>query len=314
MRGVSLFGDLPFMVSGDSADVWARQDEFRLEGSVGVPPDAFSETGQDWGLPVYRWDVLAERDFDWLRVARPAQWRTCSTATASIISSASTGPISGRADGTARRFTPADEPSQLALGETVLGVFRSSRALRSSRRTSASFPISSARRSRRLAMPGYKVFRWERHWHSTVSRFAIRATIPAASVATSGTHDTEPMAVWWEEAPVEERQAVLAIPSVRERVERGERRRRSSRPGSRQRFELRCSSRSSPRASNLLILPIQDVFGWRDRINQPATVRRRQLDVAAAVAVRSAGHRSPRLAMSRRTVAEVVRASTGACS
>ena len=64
---VALFGDLPFMVSGDSADVWARQDEFRLDASVGVPPDAFSETGQDWGLPVYRWDVLAERDFDWLR-------------------------------------------------------------------------------------------------------------------------------------------------------------------------------------------------------------------------------------------------------
>ena len=54
---VQLFGDLPFMVSGDSADVWARQDEFRLDASVGVPPDAFSETGQDWGLPVYRWDV-----------------------------------------------------------------------------------------------------------------------------------------------------------------------------------------------------------------------------------------------------------------
>src|SRR5688572_30120329 len=48
---VALFGDLPFMVSGDSADVWARQDEFRLDASVGVPPDAFSETGQDWGLP-----------------------------------------------------------------------------------------------------------------------------------------------------------------------------------------------------------------------------------------------------------------------
>ena len=67
MGDVALFGDLPFMVSGDSADIWARQDEFRMDASVGVPPDAFSDTGQDWGLPVYRWDVLAERDFDWLR-------------------------------------------------------------------------------------------------------------------------------------------------------------------------------------------------------------------------------------------------------
>jgi 4-alpha-glucanotransferase len=66
MSGVSLFGDLPFAVSGDSADVWARQDEFNPALSVGVPPDAFSATGQDWGLPAYRWDVLADRDFDWL--------------------------------------------------------------------------------------------------------------------------------------------------------------------------------------------------------------------------------------------------------
>jgi 4-alpha-glucanotransferase len=64
--GVALFGDLPFAVSADSADVWARQDEFNPALSVGVPPDAFSATGQDWGLPAYRWDVLAERDFDWL--------------------------------------------------------------------------------------------------------------------------------------------------------------------------------------------------------------------------------------------------------
>ena len=57
-NGVALFGDLPFMVSGDSADVWSRQDEFGQDGSVGVPPDAFSVTGQDWGLPPYRWDVM----------------------------------------------------------------------------------------------------------------------------------------------------------------------------------------------------------------------------------------------------------------
>ena len=67
LHGVQLFGDLPFMVDGDSADVWARQDQFRLDASVGVPPDAFSATGQDWGMPVYRWDVIGAQDFRWLR-------------------------------------------------------------------------------------------------------------------------------------------------------------------------------------------------------------------------------------------------------
>src|SRR6185295_11780218 len=65
--GVELFGDLPFMVDGDSADVWARQDQFHLDVSLGVPPDAFSATGQDWGMPVYRWDVVGQEDYRWLR-------------------------------------------------------------------------------------------------------------------------------------------------------------------------------------------------------------------------------------------------------
>ena len=70
-RGVKLIGDIPFYVSLESADVWANQDLFRLNpnGSpavvAGVPPDYFSKTGQFWGNPIYRWDVLKNRGFDW---------------------------------------------------------------------------------------------------------------------------------------------------------------------------------------------------------------------------------------------------------
>ena len=67
LDGIALIGDLPFMVSGDSADVWSRQSLFHRDASVGTPPDAFSETGQDWGLPVYLWDAMHEDGFGWLR-------------------------------------------------------------------------------------------------------------------------------------------------------------------------------------------------------------------------------------------------------
>ena len=69
-KPVRVFGDFPFMVSTDSADVWARQDLFRFDRTVGVPPDAFSATGQDWGLPVYRWDRMVEQGDAWLQAAR----------------------------------------------------------------------------------------------------------------------------------------------------------------------------------------------------------------------------------------------------
>ena len=70
-RGVSILGDLPFYVDHDSADVWANQEQFRLDGDgrleaqSGVPPDYFSETGQLWGHPLYRWDVMARDGFRW---------------------------------------------------------------------------------------------------------------------------------------------------------------------------------------------------------------------------------------------------------
>src|SRR5262249_33839044 len=70
-RGVRIVGDVAIFVNLDSADVWTHRDIFRLDGRLqpevvsGVPPDAFSATGQYWGNPLYRWDVLRERGYGW---------------------------------------------------------------------------------------------------------------------------------------------------------------------------------------------------------------------------------------------------------
>ena len=267
---VSLFGDLPFMVSADSADVWARQDQFRLDASVGVPPDAFSDTGQDWGLPVYRWDVCAERDFDWLR--QRAQ------RNADLYDGYRVDHLVGfyrtffrpHAGGTPA-FTPPDEAAQTALGERVLAVFREpgSEIIAEDLGTVPDFVRESLAR---LNVPGYKVFRWERHWQEDGQPFKDPVDYPATAVATSGTHDTEPMVIWWENAPREEREAVLAIPSVRDHLAADDPARLAAeqQPPHQVREALLEALYAS--GANLLILPVQDVFGWRDRINQPATI------------------------------------------
>ncbi|NOQ94155.1 MAG: 4-alpha-glucanotransferase [Methylophaga sp.] len=70
-RGVLLFGDMPIFVAHDSADVWANPELFTLdkegeaEKVAGVPPDYFSETGQRWGNPLYRWDKHSDENFLW---------------------------------------------------------------------------------------------------------------------------------------------------------------------------------------------------------------------------------------------------------
>jgi 4-alpha-glucanotransferase len=70
-RGVRLLGDLPIFVAHDSADVWAHQELFFLDQRglpsviAGVPPDYFSRTGQRWGNPLYRWNVLRSSGYRW---------------------------------------------------------------------------------------------------------------------------------------------------------------------------------------------------------------------------------------------------------
>lgn len=69
--GIRIIGDMPIFVAHDSADVWAHQGYFHLDAQgnptvvAGVPPDYFSPTGQRWGNPLYRWEVLEAEGFRW---------------------------------------------------------------------------------------------------------------------------------------------------------------------------------------------------------------------------------------------------------
>jgi 4-alpha-glucanotransferase len=263
-RPVGLFGDLPFMVGADSADVWAEQHAFRLDASVGVPPDAFSPTGQDWGLPVYRWDVMESEDYAWIR-RRAAR-------TADLFDGYRIDHLVGLYrtyvlphEGSPRFFTPADEDEQLAQGERLLEVYAEpgARIIAEDLGTVPDFVRESLDR---LRVSGYRVLRWEREWQVPGQPFRDPAEYPPHSVATTGTHDTETLAAWWEGADADERAALLQIPSlstrgldpddacctmeVRDAI-----------------LETLLASRS-----DLVLLPMQDVFGWRDRVNTPATV------------------------------------------
>lgn len=258
-HGVALAGDLPFMVAEDSADVWARQDEFDLDATVGVPPDAFSADGQDWGLPVYRWDVLRARDYDWLRLrgGRSAQLFDL-VRIDHVVGFYRT--YARPRDKSEPYFVPAEEAAQRAQGEAVMNAFRSAGVDLCAEDLGVVPPF--VRQSlTAIGVPGYRVFRWEKDEEV----FRDPDQWPALSLATTGTHDTEPLAVWWDNLPENERHAALQVPALQHLVD----------------FDV---SHFSPHVhqaileavyrsgSELLILPVQDVFGLRERINLPGTV------------------------------------------
>jgi 4-alpha-glucanotransferase len=113
------------------------------------------------------------------------------------------------------------------------------------------------------------VFRWERHWHTEGQPFRDPAAeYPAISVATSGTHDTEPLAVWWEKAAGDERQGVNALPTIQRITAGAGVLNRPYNPDVRDvLLETLFAS-----ASEILLIAFPDVFGWSARINEPATV------------------------------------------
>lgn len=260
--GLAILGDFPFMVSSDSADVWARQGEFRVEASVGVPPDAFSETGQDWGLPAYRWDVLERNQYEWLRQR--------AVRCAELFDGFRVDHLVGfyrtfvREPDNSTAFHPPEEGAQRAQGERLLSLFQrhGGAIIAEDLGTVPDFVRASLER---LGVPGLKVMRWERAWDTPGEPFKDPAAYPAVSVALSGTHDTETLAEWWAQADADERGEVVKLPHLRQAgIQPDE-------PFSdRVRDGLLASLFGA--GSDLLLVPVQDIFGWRERINVPASV------------------------------------------
>ena len=262
---VGIFGDFPFMVSGDSADVWSRQQDFRMDASVGAPPDAFSETGQDWGFPAYRWREIAAGNYEWLanRARRSAE----------LYDGFRVDHLVGffrtyvrEANGSAA-FVPDDQAEQTAQGERLLALFTASGA-RVIAEDLGVIPDFVRQALARANVPGYKVLRWEREWEEDGKPFRDPHAYPACAVATTGTHDTETVAEWWDTAPIEEREALVRLDSIRE-------------AGCDARMPFGPQLRDAllsvlfASAADIVLLPIHDVFGWRDRINTPAVIDER---------------------------------------
>jgi 4-alpha-glucanotransferase len=257
--GVRLKGDLPFMVSSNSADVWSRQDEFACDVELGAPPDAFNADGQAWGLPVPRWDVMERGDLAWLRArTRRAAALFDAFRLDHVVGFYRQYVIAPHGS----RFVPADEPEQRALGERLLSaVLAEAGPTETIGEDLGAVPPFVRRSLTELGIPGYRVLRWEERdgaFHDPVE-------YPGLSVATTGTHDTSSLVTWWEEElGAAGRRALAAVPTF---------------------AALRDADASCTPAvlealldglyaagSDLVVVPFQDAYGGRERVNVPSTV------------------------------------------
>jgi 4-alpha-glucanotransferase len=161
-------------------------------------------------------------------------------------------------------FVPDDEPDQIAQGEAVMRALAEG-GLELIAEDLGVVPDFLRPSLARLGLPGCKVMRWERDWHAPGSPFFEPRSYPARSAAMTGTHDTEPLARWWTDLPAGDRAAVFELPAM---AATGLDRDAEWGPGLRDAL----IALAYESGSDEVFLPVQDVFGWFDRVNTPGTV------------------------------------------
>lgn len=266
--GVMLGGDLAFSPGRDSAEVWANQEVFELNRTVGAPPDAFSPTGQRWGLPMPDWERVRREGLKlWrmrVRHARELYDLLRIDHVVGLYRTFSFGP-DPEAPGA---FFPQAERDQLAQGEEILRALKEETgAMVLVAEDLGVIPPFVRASLAAMAIPGYKVLRWEKeNWGGPDERFISPARYPEVSLATTGTHDTETLVVWWKELSEKERGQLIDALNLKKALSPDD-----PALGTDGLDAILGALYAAP--SRLVVIPLQDLFGWTARINVPGTVR-----------------------------------------
>jgi 4-alpha-glucanotransferase len=229
-RGIALMGDIPFGVNLYSADVYSRRDQFALDWSGGAPPEPYfkddeftQKWGQNWGIPLYRWDIMRTRNLDWWRwrvrgvrkifhifridhvlgfyriYAFP--WRPARNAEMLPLSFEQ---MRERTGGAFPQFYPRDdsnwencEANRREGEEYLRAVVEESRDTRVAGEDLGTVPDYVRPSLRSLGVAGFKIPQWENH---PDGRPISGSDYQRLSIATYATHDHQPVRALWEDA------------------------------------------------------------------------------------------------------------------
>lgn len=255
--GVVLMGDMPFIIGGESSDVWAQRKQFRVDLSLGAPPDDFSADGQSWGLPAYDWQQMDADGFAWLRARAKHE--------ATLFDRFRIDHVIGffrqwvkKAGDAKGYFDPGpDEAAQKDHGERLLrAVIEAAGQGTVIAEDLGVIPDWAREAMSRLELPGYKVLPWERD-----ENFMPRDVkqYPELSVATWSTHDTFPITAWWYKFEDWERERLAKQAGIPLDLPEAER-------------ELALIRLLFSARSHLTLLLAQEVLGDKSRINLPGHV------------------------------------------
>lgn len=200
-KGILLLGDIPFLVSRDSADVWALRQNFKLKFSSGAPPDLYFAAGQEWGMPPYDWDHLESTHYEYFiqKLKYAASFYDMYRIDHFIgLFRLWVFPRAENENGIRHgSFDPLDETRWEAQGHKILKVFLSASSMLPCAEDLGVVPPCATRVLAREAIPGMEIQRWTRDWDTT-GDFRSPEHYRKNAVATLSTHDMNAFSAWWE--------------------------------------------------------------------------------------------------------------------
>ena len=199
---VLIKGDLPILISRDSADVWAHPEFFQLDYAAGAPPDMYCAKGQRWGMPTYNWERIssdryrylkeklsyAENFYDILRIDHVV-------GLFRIWSIPYNEPLENQ--GLNGFFDPKDESKWLEHGRKILTVMLDNTNMLFCAEDLGVIPKVCPHTLKELGIPGNDVQRWVKEW-KVKHDFLPSKDYRVPSVAMLSTHDTTNWPAWWE--------------------------------------------------------------------------------------------------------------------
>ena len=200
-KSMLLKGDLPILVSRDSADVWSHTDFFQLEYSAGAPPDMYCAKGQRWGMPTYNWEKKAVDEYKYLKERLKFAQNFYDILRIDhvvglfrIWSIPYEEPIENQ--GLNGFFDPPDEGKWREHGKNILSVILNNTKMLLCAEDLGVIPAACTETLNELGVPGNDVQRWVKDW-KVKHDFLIPQDYRFLSVAMLSTHDTTDWMAWW---------------------------------------------------------------------------------------------------------------------
>jgi 4-alpha-glucanotransferase len=201
-RNILLKGDLPVLVSRDSADVWAHAGFFKLETAAGAPPDMYAAKGQRWGMPTYNWELIARDDYRYIKEKlKYAQefydiLRIDHVVGLFRIWSIPYNDLQEN-QGLNGRFDPLDEGLWNEHGRRILKVLVENTEMLLCAEDLGVIPKCCTDTLLEFGIPGNDVQRWVKDWNKRHD-FLLSSEYRQLAVAMLSTHDTTNWNAWWQ--------------------------------------------------------------------------------------------------------------------